>query len=89
LKIFIRKDSSEMHELTIPKMGMDTTEVEILDWIVKVGDSVKKGDPIVEIEFEKATTEIESEVSGVIEEILFKEGDIVGIGTVICRIKTD
>jgi len=78
-----------MQELTVPKMGMDTTEVEILKWIVKVGDNVKKGDPIVEIEFEKATTEIESEVSGVIEEILFKEGDIVNVGSVICRIKND
>lgn len=78
-----------MHELTVPKMGMDTTEVEILKWIVKVGDNVKKGDPIVEIEFEKATTEIESEVSGIIEEILFKEGDIVNVGSVICRIKNE
>ena len=78
-----------MHELTVPKMGMDTTEVEILKWIVKVGDNVKKGDSIVEIEFEKATTEIESEVSGVIEEILFKEGDIVNVGSVICRIKNE
>ncbi|OFW54193.1 MAG: hypothetical protein A2163_07485 [Actinobacteria bacterium RBG_13_35_12] len=78
-----------MHELTVPKMGMDTTEVEILKWIVKVGDNVKKGDPVAEIEFEKATTEIESEVSGVIEEILFKEGDIVDVGSVICRIKND
>ena len=78
-----------MHELTVPKMGMDTTEVEILKWIVKVGDNVKKGDPIAEIEFEKATTEIESEVSGIIEEILFKEGDIVDVGSVICRIKNE
>ena len=78
-----------MHELTVPKMGMDTTEVEILKWIVKVGDNVKKGDPVAEIEFEKATTEIESEVSGVIEEILFKEGDIVDVGSVICRIKNE
>jgi len=78
-----------MHELTVPKMGMDTTEVEILKWIVKVGDNVKRGDPIVEIEFEKATTEIESDVSGVIEEILFKEGDIVNVGSVICRIKNE
>ena len=78
-----------MHDLTIPKMGMDTTEVEILKWIVKVGDKVKKGDPVAEIEFEKATTEIESEVSGVIEEILFKEGDIVDVGSVICRIKDE
>ncbi len=78
-----------MHELTVPKMGMDTTEVEILKWMIKVGDSIKKGDSVAEIEFEKATTEIESEVSGVVEEILYKEGDIVNVGSVIARIKND
>jgi pyruvate/2-oxoglutarate dehydrogenase complex dihydrolipoamide acyltransferase (E2) component len=78
-----------MYELTVPKMGMDTTEVEILKWMIKVGDSIKKGDPVAEIEFEKATTEIEAEVSGVVEEILFKEGDIVNVGSVIARIKND
>ena len=78
-----------MHELTVPKMGMDTTEVEILKWMIKVGDNIKKGDPVAEIEFEKATTEIESEVSGVVEEVLYKEGDIVNVGSVIARIKND
>lgn len=78
-----------MYELTVPKMGMDTTEVEILKWMIKVGDNIKKGDPIAEIEFEKATTEIEAEVSGVVEEILYKEGDIVNVGSVIARIKND
>lgn len=78
-----------MYELMVPKMGMDTTEVEILKWLIKVGDKIKKGDPVVEVEFEKATTEVESEVSGTIEEILFKEGEIVDVGSVICRIKND
>jgi pyruvate/2-oxoglutarate dehydrogenase complex dihydrolipoamide acyltransferase (E2) component len=78
-----------MYELTVPKMGMDTTEVEILKWMIKVGDNIKKGDPVAEIEFEKATTEIESEVSGVVEEILYKEGDIVNVGSVVARIKND
>jgi 2-oxoisovalerate dehydrogenase E2 component (dihydrolipoyl transacylase) len=76
-----------MHEITVPKMGMDTTEVEILKWMVKVGDSIKKGDPIAEVEFEKATTQIESDKPGTVEEILFKEGEIVNVGSVICRIK--
>jgi pyruvate/2-oxoglutarate dehydrogenase complex dihydrolipoamide acyltransferase (E2) component len=87
--LFIRRSNLEMHELTVPKMGMDTTEVEILKWMIKVGDNIKKGDPVAEIEFEKATTEVESEVSGVVEEILYKEGDIVNVGSVIARIKND
>jgi pyruvate/2-oxoglutarate dehydrogenase complex dihydrolipoamide acyltransferase (E2) component len=78
-----------MYEITVPKMGMDTTEVEILKWMIKVGDNIKKGDPVAEIEFEKATTEIETEVSGTVEEILYKEGDIVNVGSVIARIKND
>jgi len=78
-----------MYEITVPKMGMDTTEVEILKWMTKVGDNIKKGDPVAEIEFEKATTEIESEVSGTVEEILCKEGDIVNVGSVIARIKNN
>jgi pyruvate dehydrogenase E2 component (dihydrolipoamide acetyltransferase) len=40
-----------MYEITVPKMGMDTTEVEILKWMIKVGDNIKKGDPVAEIEF--------------------------------------
>ena len=78
-----------MHDLTVPKMGMDTTEVEILQWKVTIGDKIKKGDPIAEIEFEKATADVESDVDGSVEEILFKEGDIVKVGSVICRISTD
>ncbi len=90
--VWINKNNIEgvienMYELTIHKMGMDTTEVEILKWFVKPGDKIQKGDPIVEIEFEKATTEIASEVSGVIEEILFQEGDMVDVGSVIARIQ--
>jgi pyruvate/2-oxoglutarate dehydrogenase complex dihydrolipoamide acyltransferase (E2) component len=87
--LFTGRSNLEMYELTVPKMGMDTTEVEILKWMIKVGDNIKKGDPVAEIEFEKATTEIESEVSGAVEEILYKEGDIVNVGSVIARIKND
>ena len=78
-----------MYDFTVPKMGMDTTEVEILKWKVKVGDKVKKGDSIVEIEFEKATADVESGVAGIVEEILFKEGEIVKVSSVICRINDD
>jgi len=73
--------------IAVPKMGMGTTEVEIIKWVVKKGDSVKPGDPIVEIETEKVSYTIESEVLGAIDEILYKEGDSVPIGKVLCRIK--
>lgn len=78
-----------MYDFVIPKMGMATTEAEIMDWKVKVGDKVKKGDPIVEVESEKASVVLESERSGVVTEILYKNGETVELGNVICRIKEE
>ncbi len=75
-----------MKNVAIPKMGMSTTEVEIMSWKVKVGDHVKEEDPLVEIESEKTSIEITSGVNGVVAEILYKEGDEVPVGSVICKI---
>ena len=77
-----------MFEVVIPKVGMSVTEVDITKWKVKEGDKVNKGDEIVEIGMEKANTVLTSEVSGIVDEILFKEGDTVKVGEVVCRIKT-
>ena len=76
-----------MFDVVIPKVGMSVTEVEITKWKVKEGDKVNKGDEIVEIAMEKANTVLTSEVSGIVDEILFKEGDTVKVGEVVCRIK--
>ncbi len=76
-----------MFDVVIPKVGMSVTEVEITKWKVKEGDKVNKGDEIVEIAMEKANTVLTSEVSGIVDEILFKEGDTVKVGEAICRIK--
>ena len=76
-----------MHEVIIPKVGMGITEVEISKWEVKIGDIINKGDPVVEINTEKASTVLDTEFAGEVAEILFKQGDMVEVGTVICRIK--
>jgi len=78
-----------LFDVVIPKVGMSVTEVEITKWKVKKGDKVNKDDEIVEITMEKANTILTSEVSGIVEEILFNEGDTVKVGEVICRIKTE
>ena len=77
-----------MFDVVIPKVGMSVTEVDITKWKVKEGDKVNKGDEIVEIAMEKANTVLTSEVSGIVDEVLFKEGDTVKVGEVVCRIKT-
>jgi 2-oxoisovalerate dehydrogenase E2 component (dihydrolipoyl transacylase) len=76
-----------LHDVIIPKVGMGITEVEISKWEVKVEDKINEGDPIVEINTEKASTVLDSGFSGEVVEILFKPGDMVEVGTVICRIK--
>lgn len=77
-----------MFEVIVPKVGMSVTEVEITKWKVKKGDTVNIGDEIVEITMEKAATVLTADVSGVIEEIMFNEGDTVEVGNVICKIRT-
>ena len=76
-----------MYDVIIPKVGMGITEVEISGWKVKPEDSVSKGDPLVEISTEKASAIIDSEYSGKIKELLYDEGEMVEVGTVICRIE--
>ena len=76
-----------LHDIIIPKVGMGITEVEISKWEVKIGDIIDNGDPIVEINTEKVSTVLDSDFSGEVMEILFKPGDMVEVGTVVCRIK--
>ena len=76
-----------VYDFTLPKLGQGDSEVEIMDFKVKIGDQVKKGDPIVEVETEKASTILESEINGVVTEISIKNGELVQVGTVLCRIK--
>ena len=74
--------------MKIPKMGMSTVEVDVIKCHVAVGDKVQAGQVLVEIESEKATMEMEAEVSGTVTEILVSEGDVTTVGTVVCRIKS-
>lgn len=79
-----------MGNITIPAdMGMGTTEVDIIKWKVKKGDYVNLGDPVVEIESEKVSYTVESQISGFVNEILYKEGDTVPVGKEVCIIDED
>ena len=78
-----------MGDIILPKVGMGVTEVEISHWKVKVGEKVNIGSPLVEIEMEKLSTVLESTRSGAVKEILFKEGEIVSVGSIICIIEED
>jgi 2-oxoglutarate dehydrogenase E2 component (dihydrolipoamide succinyltransferase) len=74
-------------ELKVPPAGESISEVVIATWLKKEGDSVRKDEPIVEIETDKATLEVPSPVVGVLGKILKTQGQNASIGEVIAQIE--
>ncbi|HNJ28171.1 MAG TPA: dihydrolipoamide acetyltransferase family protein [Ferruginibacter sp.] len=74
-------------DLVMPKLGESIMEATILKWHKKPGDSIKQDETVLDIATDKVDSEVPSTAEGVIEEILFKENDVVPIGTVIARIR--
>ncbi len=72
-----------MYEFKLPDLGEGIHEGEILKVIVSAGDEVKEGDPILEVDTDKAAVEIPSPYTGKVEEIRVKEGDVVHVGDVL------
>lgn len=73
-------------EITMPKLGFDMEEGAISNWLKAVGEAVKKGEPIAEVETDKATVEMKSPADGALIEILVQPGEHVPVGTVVGRI---
>jgi len=70
-------------ELKVPTVGESITEVFIGDWLTPEGQSVAEGDPIVEIESDKATMELPAPVSGTVTQVLKKSGESALVDEVI------
>jgi 2-oxoglutarate dehydrogenase E2 component (dihydrolipoamide succinyltransferase) len=75
-------------DLVMPKMGESIMEATILRWNKKPGESVKQEETVLEIATDKVDSEVPSTAEGVLEEVLFQENDVVPVGTVIARIRT-
>src|SRR5206468_6055790 len=58
-------------------------------WLKKVGDEVKRDEPIFEISTDKVDAEIPAPAAGVIAEIIVKEGETVAVQTVVARLETE
>ncbi len=76
-------------ELIMPKMGESITEATILKWLKKPGDSIQQDEAVLEIATDKVDSEVPSTVSGVLVEMLFKEGDVVPVGKAVAIISND
>src|SRR5690625_2945443 len=75
-----------MKEIIVPELAESITEGTISEWLVKVGDTVAKGDPVVELETDKVNLEVNSDHAGVIVEIVSEEGEDVEVGDVIAKV---
>ncbi|MES1225097.1 MAG: dihydrolipoamide acetyltransferase family protein, partial [Bacteroidota bacterium] len=76
-------------ELIMPKLGESITEATILKWLKKPGEAVSMDENVLEIATDKVDSEVPSTAEGVLEEILFDVNDVVPVGAVIARIKTN
>ena len=76
-------------EVLIPRLGSsdESDEVKILRWLKQKGDRVKAGEPLLEVETDKVNVEIDSPDSGLLSEVLAKEGQVVTFNSVVAIIE--
>jgi len=76
-------------DVIMPQMGESITEGTLSRWIKKVGEEVKRDEPIFEISTDKVDAEIPAPSAGTLTEILVQEGQTVAVQTVVARIETE
>jgi pyruvate dehydrogenase E2 component (dihydrolipoamide acetyltransferase) len=73
--------------LKVPKAGgIPTTRASVLRWLKQEGDPIHQGDPVVELETDKVSYELESPTEGVLLKIIAKENTQVPVGGPLCHI---
>lgn len=77
------------YELLLPKMGESVAEATIIKWLKNEGDKIEADESILEIATDKVDSEVPSPVEGVLTKRLFKEGDVVQVGSVIATIEQE
>uniref|UniRef100_UPI0040497A25 dihydrolipoamide acetyltransferase family protein n=1 Tax=Flavobacterium sp. TaxID=239 RepID=UPI0040497A25 len=76
-------------ELKLPKMGESVAEATITNWLKNIGDTIEADEAVLEIATDKVDSEVPSEVTGVLKEILFQVDDVVKVGQTIAIIETE
>ncbi|MDO8666726.1 MAG: biotin/lipoyl-containing protein, partial [Gemmatimonadales bacterium] len=76
-------------DVIMPQMGESIAEGTLSKWLKKLGDEVKRDEPIFEISTDKVDAEIPAPSAGVLVEIMVKEGQTVPVQTIVAQIETD
>jgi 2-oxoglutarate dehydrogenase E2 component (dihydrolipoamide succinyltransferase) len=74
-------------EIKVPTLGESVTEATIGRWFKKPGDAVRRDEPLVELETDKVTLEVNAPAAGVLGDIIAKDGETVGVGAVLGSIE--
>src|SRR5487761_2339191 len=73
-------------EIRVPTLGESVTEATIGKWFKKLGEAVKKDEPLVELETDKVTLEVNAPEAGILAEITAKDGDTVNPNALLGQI---
>ena len=76
-------------DVLMPQLGETVLEGTVATWYKKAGDAVEKGEPLLDVETDKAATEIEAPAAGVLSSVNVPEGDTVDVGTVLAVIAVE
>ena len=76
-------------DLVMPKLGESIMEATILHWNKKPGDRVKMDETMLEIATDKVDSEVPSTAEGIVEVLLYNENDVVPVGAVIAKIRSE
>ena len=74
------------HDVIMPALGMAQETGLIVAWLKAPGDAVKTGDPLMEVETDKATMEVEAQADGYLTGIRAQAGENVPVGEVVAQI---
>ncbi|MEK7341609.1 MAG: biotin/lipoyl-containing protein [Candidatus Binatota bacterium] len=76
-------------EVVIPRLGSsdESDEVKVLRWHKQKGETVQKGEPLLEVETDKVNVEIEAPDTGLLSEVRVKEGEVVSFNSVVAVIE--
>ena len=75
-------------DVVLPNLGFGMEEGQLLAWLKAPGDTIRKGEPLAEIEGDKTTVELEALADGVLEQQLVAAETTVPVGTVLARIRS-
>src|SRR5260370_39713172 len=73
-------------DVELPRLADTLVEGTVARWLKSAGDSVRKGEPLAEIDTDKVSSELEAPADGLLAEILVPAGETVEVGRVIARI---